>query len=264
MLDLLARAEGFYCSLMQHASAATSAPGGAELGLGGRLVYAGELDALGRALVLAGNVAGTATLTATADATAQKQAIRDGVVDFLVTSLDEALRILKNEIRKCEPVAVCVGASAAAVEREMVARGVQPDLLAEVDGELRGAALVSPDARKIAAAPVMPEEAWLAWSVTEMTALWMPKLDAMALVCLSEQEQTARRWLRHAPRYGSRLARGVRVLRCRPQAAQAFVERVREAVSRGELGAPVWTSLRLGGELFAIEWKPLAVPENAG
>ena len=34
--------------------------------------------------------------------------MRDGVIDFLVTSLDEALRILKNEMRKRTAVAVCV------------------------------------------------------------------------------------------------------------------------------------------------------------
>ena len=52
--------------------------------------------------------AGAATLTASASAEAGKQAMREGVVDFLVTTLDEALRILKNEVRKHETVAVCV------------------------------------------------------------------------------------------------------------------------------------------------------------
>ena len=55
---------------------------------------------------------------------AQKQAIRDGVADFLVNSLDEALRILKNQLRKRETVAVCVGLAPADVEREMKERGV--------------------------------------------------------------------------------------------------------------------------------------------
>ncbi len=46
-----------------------------------------------------------------------------------MTSLDEALRILKNEIRKRETVAVCVAAAPETVEREMLERGVLPDLL---------------------------------------------------------------------------------------------------------------------------------------
>ena len=77
-------------------------------GLGGNLFYAGELDDEGRALVVAANIAGAATLVATADRAVQKQAIRDGVADFLVSTLDEALRVLKNQLRKRETVAVCV------------------------------------------------------------------------------------------------------------------------------------------------------------
>ena len=76
--------------------------------------------------MVAGNIAGAASLAATADPVAQKQAIREGVVNFLVTSLDEALRILKNEIRKRETVAVCVAASPQAVAAEMLERGVLP------------------------------------------------------------------------------------------------------------------------------------------
>src|ERR1035437_3667290 len=80
----------------------------AEPSLGGKLLYTGPLDAQASALLVAANIAGAASLTVSAEAAAGKQAIRDGVVDFLVTSLDEALRILKNEIRKRETVAVCV------------------------------------------------------------------------------------------------------------------------------------------------------------
>ena len=80
--------------------------------------------------MVAGNIAGAAIAGSDCgDQTRQKQAIRDGVVDFLVTSLDEALRILKNEIRKGETVAVCVGAAPKTVEQEMLERGVAPDLL---------------------------------------------------------------------------------------------------------------------------------------
>src|SRR5947209_11758122 len=75
------------------------AEGSDEPDLAGRLLYAGQMDEDGRALIVAANIAGAASLCATSDQQQQKQAVRDGVVDFLVTSLDEALRILKNEIR---------------------------------------------------------------------------------------------------------------------------------------------------------------------
>jgi len=194
--------ERFYASLI---SAANIVKGpGQEPSLGGRLLYSGELDAEARALLVAANIAGAASLAATADAAAGKQAIRDGVADFLVTSLDEALRILKNEIRKRETVAVCVAAASEAVEGEMLRRGVAPDLA-------RPRAVVAP-----------PEsQALLTWNVASAPAIW----------------------LRLAPRYLGRLAQGVRVLRCGESSAASFLKRVREEVERGRLGVAVELSL---------------------
>ena len=216
--------ERFYASLI---SAGNIVKGpGQEPSLGGRLLYSGELDAEARALLVAANIAGAASLAATADAAAGKQAIRDGVVDFLVTSLDEALRILKNEIRKRETVAVCVAAASEAVEGEMLRRGVAPDLA-------RPRAVVAP-----------PEsQALLTWSVASAPAIWLPKLDAVAADCLQSDEVAARRWLRVAPRYLGRLAQGVRVLRCGESSAASFLKRVREEVERGRLGVAVELSL---------------------
>src|SRR6185437_13932582 len=97
-------ADRFYAALLPYAQ-----PGGdGEPTLAGQFLYAGELDEEGRALLVAANVLGAASLTVTADPSSQRRAIRDGVADFLVTTLDEALRILKNQLRKREPVAVCI------------------------------------------------------------------------------------------------------------------------------------------------------------
>jgi hypothetical protein len=101
----------------------------AEAGLGGKLLYAGEMDVRGRELLIASNIAGAASLAASADPAVQRQAIRDGAVDFLVTSLEEALRILKNEIRKRQPVSVGVGVDPQTLVAAMLDRGVLPDLL---------------------------------------------------------------------------------------------------------------------------------------
>ena len=212
--------ERFYASLI---SAGNIVKGpGQEPSLGGRLLYAGELDAEARALLVAANIAGAASLAATADAAAGKQAIRDGVVDFLVTSLDEALRILKNEIRKRETVAVCVAAASEAVEGEMLRRGVAPDLA-------RPRAVVAP-----------PEsQALLTWNVASAPAIWLPKLDAVAAACLQLKDETARRWLRLAPRYLGRLARGSRLLVCHPDVPAEFIERARRCVEAREIPVPV-------------------------
>jgi hypothetical protein len=228
------QAERLYAALLQTAPPVPSA----EPGLGGKLLYAGELDDAGLALVAAGNIAGAATLAATASPSAQKHAIRTGVADFLVTSLDEALRILKNEIRKREPVAVCVAASPEAVEREMLERGLLPDLLAPAT--LSGcSAFLSQGAYPVEPSEVDESQVLLVWSVAAAPALWLPKLDALAHDCLQPQDWPARRWLRLAPRYLGRLAQGVRVLRCDQSAAAEFLKRVREVLVQGEIGVPV-------------------------
>jgi hypothetical protein len=80
-----------------------------------------------RSRAAASRIAGGATLVVLADAVAARQLMRAGACDFVVTSLDEALRILKNEVRRAAPVSVCLVADAPAVLTECVERGLQPD-----------------------------------------------------------------------------------------------------------------------------------------
>jgi urocanate hydratase len=234
-----------------HAAESESAPDREHRGLGGKLFYAGDLDGVGSALVVAGNIAGAATLTATADIATQKQAIRDGVIDFLVTSLDEALRILKNEIRKGETVAVCVSQSPEEVEYEMVERGVLPDLLPPgVLDAPKFQAFLDLGARQIEPVAAKKGQIVLTWSVASGQAHWLPRLDVLAEECLgcsqSREVWSARRWLRLAPRYLGRMAQGMRLLRCQACTAQWFVERVRERVENCEVVVPV--EIRLSGQ----------------
>ncbi len=201
-----------------------------ESGLGGSLFYAGEMDEEGRALVVAANIAGAATLVASADLTTQKQAIREAITDFLVTSLDESLRILKNQLRKRETVSVCVSMAPSAMEREMNERGVRPDLLRSV---VEGALPTGTES------PALLTPALLTWRVASAPAGWLPKLDAIALECLDTDAWAARRWLRLAPRYLGRTAQSTRALACSKQVASRFTERVQKLVQRGEISVPV-------------------------
>lgn len=234
--NFLVQVERFYAGLISIAD-----PGfkpDAEPGLGGQLFLVGELDEAGRALVVAANIAGAASLAATADEAVQKQAVRDGVVDFLVNSLDEALRILRNEIRKWETVAVCVAQAPETVKWEMLERGVKPDLVRPVDEFSEHSPFVSQGATPIPE-PQCTSLSVLTWSVADAPAQWLPKLDAIALDCLPPEACSARRWLRLAPRYLGRLAQGTRLLRCDSEFTAGFVEKVLNRMERGEVGASV-------------------------
>lgn len=220
--------------------------GSPEPDLGGLLLYAGELDDDAGALIAASIIGGAASLCATADGARQKQAIREGIVDFVVTSLDEALRILKNEIRKRNPVAVCVAASPAGIEAQMAERGVVADLLRSGIAERDR--------------PLSDEVALVSWSVSSAPARWMPKLDAFALDCAGSLPGAVRRWLRLAPRYLGRLAQSFHVVLADRAFAASFMEGVM-GLEEGRIPAQLQVSYRGGCEEFNLpNWKK----NNAG
>jgi len=209
-----------------------------ESGLGGSLFYAGEMDEEGRALVVAANIAGAATLVATADLAAQKQAIRDAVADFLVTSLDEALRVLKNQLRKRETVSVCVAMAPAAMEREMNERGVRPDLLRRDVPFAPLHAMIVHQEREYDESDQTSIPALVIWRVDSAHRKDLAVLDAIALECLDANDWPARRWLRQAPRYLGRMAQNLRLLSTRPEFAERFSEELKVRVERGEITFP--------------------------
>ncbi|MGD0481768.1 MAG: hypothetical protein ABSA42_16455 [Terracidiphilus sp.] len=209
-----------------------------ESGLGGSLFYAGEMDGMGRALVVAANIAGAATLVASADLALQKQAIREAIADFLVTSLDEALRILKNQLRKRETVSVCVAMAVAAMEREMNERGVRPDLLRrDVPIVPLHEALIDregeQDETDLTSIPAL-----VIWRVDSARQKDLAMLDAIALECLNANDWPARRWLRLAPRYLGRMAQDLRLLSTHRAFAARFSEQLNQRVDHGEIAFP--------------------------
>lgn len=203
--------------------------------LGGKLFYLGDLDEAGRTLLVAANVAGAATLAASADRDAQKRALRDGIADFVVNNLDEALRILKNQLRKRETVAVCVGLPPPEIEQEMRERGVSSDLL-------RGDVHVAPfhEARMLqegegTEVDLSKIPALVTWRVDSALPRNLAVLDEIALSCLDPDEWRSRRWLRLAPRYLGRMAQGLRLLNSNREFAARLWEQVGQRVERGEI-----------------------------
>ncbi len=99
--------------------------------LEGKLIVSGGMGGMGGAQPLAATMAGAAFLGIDVDPERIKKRLRTGYCDFMVTSLDEALRILKNAIRKKENVSVGLVGNCAEIIPELAARGVVPDILTD-------------------------------------------------------------------------------------------------------------------------------------
>lgn len=198
--------------------------------LGGKLLYAGSPHAAGCRLLRAANIAGAASLAASSDTDLLRDAMRAGGIDFVVNGLDEALRILKNEIRKQQPVAVGVSITPETLLQEMNERGVQPDLLApDLPASLElqslsdcGAQVVLPQAlpagRNFNIIPIPPD-----WK--QPTAAF----DELLLGCLSPEDAVNRRWVRLAPRYLPTAARRLRSVACDVGAMLNLIVRIGDA-----------------------------------
>jgi hypothetical protein len=219
-LTFIAEVEQTYAGLMRFV-----APGAESLG--GKLLYAGELDRSGSKLAIAGNIAGAATLAASAQAATLRQAMRDGVIDFLVNSLDEALRILKNEIRKHEPVAVAVSIAPEAMANEMLDRGVLPDLLppqpqaAPLESAI--ATFIAQGAQRIALTPARPASRFLIWQIPAEFTQRPADFDAQLLEHLPPGDLQTSRWLRQSPRYLGPRYRRLRSLSCDEETATRLI-----------------------------------------
>lgn len=185
------------------------------------------------AAVVAASVAGAASLWVDADGEALRAALRVGFCDFVVSTLDESLRILKNEVRQKRPVSVGLSADPQLALWEMVERGFQPDLLiASAAGSeqetrilLQRGALVVPKRSE-----QERNTSLLCWTADAGAARILPQIARMAAEVLDPaRPETAarRRWLEVAPRYlGRSFARQGCVRMDRHESA-AFVARVR-------------------------------------
>jgi len=99
--------------------------------LEGKLIVSGGMGGMGGAQPLAATMAGAAFLGIDVDAERIKKRLKTAYCDFMVNSLDEALRILKNAVRKKEAVSVGLVGNCADVIPDLAARGVVPDILTD-------------------------------------------------------------------------------------------------------------------------------------
>ena len=99
--------------------------------LAGKLIVSGGMGGMGGAQPLAATMTGAAFLGIDVDPERIKKRLKTGYCDFMVNSLDEALRILKNAVRKKENISVGLIGNCADVIPELADRGVVPDILTD-------------------------------------------------------------------------------------------------------------------------------------
>jgi urocanate hydratase len=99
--------------------------------LEGKLIVSGGMGGMGGAQPLAATMAGAAFLGIDVDPERIKKRLKTGYCDFMVNTLDEALRILKNAVRKKENVSVGLVGNCADIIPELAERGVVPDILTD-------------------------------------------------------------------------------------------------------------------------------------
>ncbi len=99
--------------------------------LAGKLLVSGGMGGMGGAQPLAATMNGAAFLGIDVDPERIKRRVKTGYCDVMVNDLDEALRILKNAVRKGEATSVGLVGNCADVIPTLARRGVVPDLLTD-------------------------------------------------------------------------------------------------------------------------------------
>lgn len=228
--------------------------------LSGWLLLHSLFDRDGVALSIASNIAGLNSLCVEPEASLAKQAMRTGICDFMVTDLDEALRIFENERRKQRSVSIALVGEPNLATAEIMARGVLPELvhlrleddqyrqLAEVEAMLaRGSRLLPGRPKYFDMIPVH-------WSVAREPMRWLPLADFRAADSLDRCQtgtQWRKRWIESGPRYLGRHFASQRFLRMTNCEADAFFAAVQHDVEAGEIQVAV-SVVRNGEEELAL------------
>ncbi len=246
--------------------------------LAGRLVLCPGFGVSETELALAAVIAGAGFLGIDPQPQRLKAAVRNGACNFMVTTLDEALRVLKNELRKRKPLSVGLLGSAGEILPAMIERGVQPDLIAL---DPVSAAASGPDAEAQAAVrrsllqliergalPANMEHGpgtdrdddpgsipvhWIAANPRDLQ-----KIDHLSRSCLPSADRTRLRWLQESPAYFYRQTPLTRVLGMLPEELSRCLEAMSRADFRRSLEQPVTMQWIEGEELQSTQVEPLA------
>ena len=219
-------------------------------GLAGLLLACIGFDLEGAELALATTICGGTFLGIDPSSEHLKTAVRNGSCDFMVNTLDESLRVLKNELRKKKALSVGLLGDASAILPAMVERGVQPDFVADtpsLESEAtvnlhrpallqlieRGAGTVDTRASKNPPAAWFVEVVWTAANAADLR-----HMDMLALEQLPPDDTIRRRWLQQAAGCFHRQRPLQRVLGLRTEELSQLLSVFKSAASANEFQTP--------------------------
>ncbi|HEY1808111.1 MAG TPA: hypothetical protein VGG42_06080 [Acidobacteriaceae bacterium] len=171
--------------------------------LAGKLFLRFGIEGKGLTAMVGASIAGACSLCVEPDPERLREALRAGLCDFVVGPLDEALRILKNELRRGLPVSVGMTAEPNPTLAEMMQRGVQPDFVSLAPGQPSGlidsGALAVGETDTPAAGTAVVE-----WTLPLNEVRAMPQITRIVTQILDAARSDTplrQRWLEQAPRH---------------------------------------------------------------
>ncbi len=198
---------------------------------GGSLTLSLGLDPAGAALSIAANIAGAVSLAIDDNPTHLREVVRIGACDFVVNTLDEAIRAMKNEVRKHAPLSVALEADPFLVLKEILERGLSPQLFSTFlpssgrtaeqastfasavrQFQSQGASLIDFSSSEsnpqsipftpshTLLSPLLTERHWTLHTFPFATPAALRTFDSQALSILPPHDTFRRRWLEAAPR----------------------------------------------------------------
>ena len=230
----------FYSSLSATAAIRTDGD------LNGKLVTTCGMGAAGGAFVLAASLRGAASLGIEIDADRAKRRVKSGYCDVMVNDIDEALRIMKNAVRKREPASVGLVGDCTKVLAEFADRGVVPDLLADLTLPQQGvASSVAPAALArfgtiLVDANADPPQAreTMRWVALSGEPSDIRRIDQFVLENFSADKELCD-WIGLVQRRLRHFGLPARACCLTPQEANQTCAAVNDLVGRGEVKAPV-------------------------
>ncbi|MDM5332119.1 urocanate hydratase [Ureibacillus composti] len=99
--------------------------------LRGKFILTGGMGGMSGAQPLAGKMAGAVILVVEVDRNRIERKIKEGYCDYLVETVDEALKLVKELTEKKEPASIGLVGNCVDVHRELLNRGITPDIVTD-------------------------------------------------------------------------------------------------------------------------------------